>query len=101
MCIVFKMHSFRSEIADQDVLGFVDRGSFSTLTCHPNKELDHNYSLNTVDICPVGALTNTDFRFRCGFGSSKKAPASVLKAVLERTQQYGTGRHYPSDYSSA
>src|SRR5205814_10234679 len=23
-----------------------------------------NYSLNTVDICPVGALTSTDFRFK-------------------------------------
>jgi len=26
--------------------------------------LDNNYSLNTVDICPVGALTSTDFRFK-------------------------------------
>ncbi len=28
------------------------------------KRLDSNYSLNTVDICPVGALTSTDFRFK-------------------------------------
>jgi NADH-quinone oxidoreductase subunit G len=26
--------------------------------------LENNYSLNTVDICPVGALTSTDFRFK-------------------------------------
>ena len=26
--------------------------------------LDNNYSLNTVDICPVGALTSSDFRFK-------------------------------------
>ena len=55
---------FSRDVAGQDVLGFVDRGSYSTLTCHPDKKLDHNYSLNTVDICPVGALTSTDFRFK-------------------------------------
>jgi NADH-quinone oxidoreductase subunit G len=46
------------------VLGFVDRGGFSTIACHPDKTLESNYSLNTVDICPVGALTSTDFRFK-------------------------------------
>lgn len=55
---------FSKEIANDDVLGFVDRGSYSTLTCHPGKKLENNYSLNTVDICPVGALTSTDFRFK-------------------------------------
>ena len=47
-----------------DVLGFIDRGSYTVLTAHPGKRLENNYSLNTVDICPVGALTSTDFRFK-------------------------------------
>lgn len=55
---------FCQEIVKDDVLGFIDRGSYSTLTCYPGKQLDSNYSLNTVDICPVGALTSTDFRFK-------------------------------------
>ena len=55
---------FSQEIVNDDVLGFVDRGTYSTLTCYPGKELANNYSLNTVDICPVGALTSTDFRFK-------------------------------------
>jgi len=55
---------FCQEIAHDDVLGFVDRGSHTVLTAHPGKSLDNNYSLNTVDICPVGALTSTDFRFK-------------------------------------
>jgi NADH-quinone oxidoreductase subunit G len=55
---------FMREVGKDDVLGFVDRGSFSTIACHPNRTLDSNYSLNTVDICPVGALTSTDFRFK-------------------------------------
>ncbi|HEU0208962.1 MAG TPA: molybdopterin-dependent oxidoreductase [Candidatus Udaeobacter sp.] len=55
---------FCQEIAHDDVLGFVNRGSHTVLTAHPGKRLENNYSLNTVDICPVGALTSTDFRFK-------------------------------------
>jgi NADH-quinone oxidoreductase subunit G len=55
---------FCKEVAKDDVLGFVDRGSHTILTAHPGRRLENNYSLNTVDICPVGALTNTDFRFK-------------------------------------
>jgi NADH-quinone oxidoreductase subunit G len=55
---------FCQEIAQDDVLGFIDRGSHSVLTAHPGKRLENNYSLNTVDICPVGALTSSDFRFK-------------------------------------
>ena len=54
---------FCNEIVADDVLGFVDRGSHTVLTAHPGKRLENNYSLNTVDICPVGALTSSDFRF--------------------------------------
>ena len=55
---------FSKEIAHDDVLGFIDRGSHTVLTAHPGKRLENNYSLNTVDICPVGALTSSDFRFQ-------------------------------------
>ncbi len=55
---------FSKEIANDDVLGFIDRGSHTVLTAHPGKRLENNYSLNTVDICPVGALTSADFRFK-------------------------------------
>ncbi|MEM7144987.1 MAG: molybdopterin-dependent oxidoreductase [Verrucomicrobiota bacterium] len=55
---------FCDEIVDDPVLGFTDRGSHTTLTVHPGQELANNYSLNTVDICPVGALTSNDFRFQ-------------------------------------
>jgi NADH-quinone oxidoreductase subunit G len=55
---------FCKEIAKDDVLGFTDRGSYSTLACYPGRKLENDYSLNTVDICPVGALTSTDFRFK-------------------------------------
>ncbi len=55
---------FTAEIADDPVLGFTERGTHTTLAVHPGKRLENNYSLNTVDICPVGALTSNDFRFQ-------------------------------------
>jgi NADH-quinone oxidoreductase subunit G len=54
---------FMDEVAGDPVLGFTQRGTHTTLTVHPGRRLDHNYSLNTADICPVGALTSNDFRF--------------------------------------
>src|ERR1019366_8098809 len=55
---------FTRDIAGDDALGFINRGSYSTLTHYPGKPFDNNYTLNTVDICPVGALTSKDFRFK-------------------------------------
>jgi NADH-quinone oxidoreductase subunit G len=66
---------FSREVAKDDVLGFIDRGSYSTLTCYPGKKLENNYSLNTVDICPVGALTSTDFRFKMRVWFLKETPS--------------------------
>ncbi|HTX20540.1 MAG TPA: molybdopterin-dependent oxidoreductase [Candidatus Aquilonibacter sp.] len=55
---------FTRDIAGDDALGIVNRGSYNTLTAYPGKIFDNNYTLNTVDICPVGALTSKDFRFQ-------------------------------------
>jgi NADH-quinone oxidoreductase subunit G len=55
---------FTKDIAGDDALGIINRGSFNTLTAYPGKAFDNNYTLNTVDICPVGALTSKDFRFQ-------------------------------------
>ncbi len=55
---------FCDEIAKEPQLTFIQRGDRVTIVTYPGKELDNPYSLNTTDICPVGALTNRDFRFR-------------------------------------
>ena len=55
---------FMRDVAKQDCLGFVDRGGHSTLTYYPDHVPDSNYLLNTIDLCPVGALTSVDFRFK-------------------------------------
>ena len=66
---------FCKEVARDDVLGFTDRGSYTTLACYPGRKLENNYSLNTVDICPVGALTSTDFRFKMRVWFLKATPS--------------------------
>jgi NADH-quinone oxidoreductase subunit G len=55
---------FTRDVVGDDALGIVNRGSYNTLTAFPGKVFDNNYTLNTVDICPVGALTSKDFRFQ-------------------------------------
>ena len=55
---------FCDEIAKDPQLTFVKRGDRVTIVTYPGRELDNPYSMNVVDICPVGALTNRDFRFK-------------------------------------
>lgn len=55
---------FTTEVSKTEELGIFNRGDRSEIGTHDGKPLDNKYSLNTVDICPVGALTSKDFRFR-------------------------------------
>jgi NADH-quinone oxidoreductase subunit G len=45
-------------------LGIFNRGDHSEIGVAPGLSLDNDYSMSVVDICPVGALTSRDFRFR-------------------------------------
>ena len=55
---------FSRDVAGDDALGIVNRGSYNTIAAYPGERFDNNYTLNTVDLCPVGALTSKDFRFQ-------------------------------------
>jgi len=55
---------FCDEVSKTSELGFINRGNHTEIAVAPGKELDNPYSGNTVDICPVGALTDRDFRFK-------------------------------------
>ena len=52
------------EIAGEPQLCIINRGDRSEISVFPGRRLDHPYSLCTVDVCPVGALTSKDFRFK-------------------------------------
>jgi NADH-quinone oxidoreductase subunit G len=51
------------EVAGVHQLEMSMRGDHEVLGPAPGAKLDNPYSLNTVDVCPVGALTAKDFRF--------------------------------------
>jgi len=52
------------EIVKNSTLTFVERGDRVYIDTFPGKELDDPYSMNVIDVCPVGALTNRDYRFK-------------------------------------
>ena len=55
---------FCEEVAKDPELTFVSRGEHVTIETFPGEQLDNPYSMNVIDICPVGALTSRDFRFK-------------------------------------
>lgn len=55
---------FTDEVSKTNELGIFNRGDHAEIGTHDGKQLNNPYSLNTVDICPVGALTSKDFRFK-------------------------------------
>jgi NADH-quinone oxidoreductase subunit G len=54
---------FLRDVAGEEQLYIAGRGHEAYITTFPGKEVTSAYSLNTVDLCPVGALTSRDFRF--------------------------------------
>jgi len=55
---------FCDEVTGTGELGIFSRGDHSEIGLFPGQDLENNYSANVVDICPVGALTDRDFRFQ-------------------------------------
>jgi NADH-quinone oxidoreductase subunit G len=55
---------FTSEVSKTNEFGIFQRGDHSEIGTVDGMPVENNYALNTVDICPVGALTSKDFRFR-------------------------------------
>ena len=66
---------FTDEVSKTNELGIFDRGDRSEIGIFDDRPLENNYALNTVDICPVGALTSKDFRFRQRVWYMKTAPS--------------------------
>jgi NADH-quinone oxidoreductase subunit G len=56
---------FTDEVSKTGELGIFNRGDHAEVGVYPGVELKNNYAGNVVDICPVGALTDRDFRFKC------------------------------------
>lgn len=66
---------FTQEISKTEQLTIVSRGDKNYPMTAPGEEFDDPYSMNTVDICPVGALTATDFRFKARVWEMDQTPS--------------------------
>lgn len=55
---------FTEEISKSRQLTMINRGNLNYPATADGRPFDDPYSLNTVDICPVGALTSADHRFK-------------------------------------
>lgn len=66
---------FLQEITHTEELAVIQRGDHSTISLFPGKTLENPLSANIVDICPVGALTDRDFRFKVRVWYLQKTPS--------------------------
>src|SRR5271156_3001920 len=55
---------FFDEITKTSELAIFERGDHNRIDINPGQPVDNKYAGNIVDICPVGALTEKEFRFR-------------------------------------
>ena len=89
---------FGDEITKTHDFGIFDRGDHAKIDIYPGKELDNKYSGNVADICPVGALTDKDFRFKMRvwyLGSQDSVCPSCsrgcnIKVEYEKSRPYHT-----------
>jgi len=73
---------FCRDILGRPVLGVTQRGSHSEIDCYPGTQLDGNYTLNVVDVCPVGAMTSKDFRFKMRVWFLKKSKSICTESSV-------------------
>ncbi|MDD4052826.1 MAG: NADH-quinone oxidoreductase subunit NuoG, partial [candidate division Zixibacteria bacterium] len=69
----FKCVRFNKEIAGEYDLGAYQRANNTVIDAAPGEQIDNLYSGNVVEICPVGALTNTDWRYKVRVWLTKQA----------------------------
>ena len=66
---------FTDEISKTYQLTIISRGDKNYPMTANDQAFDDPYSLNTVDICPVGALTSADFRFKARVWEMNQTPS--------------------------
>src|SRR5215471_2735532 len=81
---------FCDEVAKDPVLSIRERGNLNEVVLAPGRELDNGYTLMTEHVCPVGALTASDFRF--------KARVWFLRSARSVCQGCATGCNAFLDY---
>jgi NADH-quinone oxidoreductase subunit G len=64
-CIMcYRCTRFQAEIPGDEALAAVDRGGYSEIGVLEGDTFDSPFSGNTIELCPVGALTSRQYRFK-------------------------------------
>lgn len=66
---------FQREVAGDESLTLLERGACSEVGVAPGRTFDSPFSGNTIELCPVGALTSAKFRFRARVWELTKVPS--------------------------
>ncbi|HVN27357.1 MAG TPA: molybdopterin-dependent oxidoreductase, partial [Candidatus Binataceae bacterium] len=66
---------FFDEVTHTGELAIFNRGDHNQIDIYPDHPVDNKYAGNVIDICPVGALTEKDFRFRMRVWYLHRAPS--------------------------
>ena len=72
-CILcYKCVRANKEMFGEYDLGAFQRGNITEIDAAPGEKVDSIYSGNLVEICPVGALTNSDWRYKIRVWKTQK-----------------------------
>ncbi len=83
---------FASDVAGDSLIHFIDRGSSTQVNTFPDHPFASYYSGNTVQICPVGALTAAPYRFKArpwdltGSPSTATVDSSGSRVLVQSSQ---------------
>jgi len=67
---------FSDEISGDPLIEFIQRGNKTQVNTFPDEPFKSYFSGNTVQICPVGALTSTSYRFKARPWDLKKVSST-------------------------
>ncbi|MDP9033173.1 MAG: 2Fe-2S iron-sulfur cluster-binding protein [Myxococcota bacterium] len=91
---------FMAEVAKDPVLDMRERGNLNEIVVAPGRRLDGHYTFMTEHVCPVGALTTKDFRFKARVWFLRTRPAicqgcaTGCNAHLDYDPRYNKAHRY-------
>ena len=106
---------FTEEISGSNQLTIIGRGDRNCPGTPPGESFDEPYSMNTIDLCPVGALTSRQHRFQARVWEMSHSPAidmndstgtnifvwvrdNKVMRITPRENQEVNGHWMPDDY---
>jgi NADH-quinone oxidoreductase subunit G len=82
-CIMcYRCTRFQAEIAGDEALAAVDRGGESEIGVLEGDTFDSPFSGNTIELCPVGALTSRQYRFKARPWDLQRTPSTCAGCAV-------------------